>query len=62
MTDQHEKIITPLIQSVRYGNLKVLQAILKAGARVDIRQKDGYTALDIVRLYRQDKAFYIISG
>lgn len=51
---------TPLIQSVRYGNLKVIQALLNAGARVDIPQKDGYTALDIAQLYRQDKALELL--
>lgn len=55
-----QKSTTPLIQSVRYGNLKVIQALLNAGAKVDIPQKDGYTALDIAKLYRQDKALELL--
>lgn len=40
---------TPLHDAARNGKLKVVQALVHAGALVDVSNKDGKTALDLSR-------------
>lgn len=43
--DNHDGY-TPLMKAVMYGELKTIQLILKAGAKRDLKSKEGKTALD----------------
>lgn len=43
--DNHDGY-SPLMKAVMYGELKMIQLILKAGAKRDLKSKEGKTALD----------------
>jgi ankyrin repeat protein len=36
---------TPLIAACRLGNVKIAELLIQSGARVDLKDHDGYTAL-----------------
>lgn len=48
---------TPLLlaASIDFGDTGMMQLLLKAGARVDIRNPDGKTALDLAREYHHNR-------
>lgn len=42
---------SPLMYAAKYGHLEAAKALVKAGAKVDLRNNEGKTALDYARKY-----------
>jgi ankyrin repeat protein len=55
---------TPLITAIRYGGLEVTQTLLAAGADLTIRDKKGFTALEIAKedalIYAKPNIYHVI--
>jgi ankyrin repeat protein len=53
---------TPLLlaASIDFGDTEMMQLLLEAGARVDIRNPDGKTALDLAREYHHNRFVSIL--
>lgn len=47
---------TPLHTALRAGYTEVAVALLEAGARVDLKNRWGDTALDVARKYRREES------
>jgi ankyrin repeat protein len=46
---------TPTIEAARNGRLRLLQVLLEAGARLDVRDRSGDTAASMAKLYGQQE-------
>ena len=56
--------MTPLLYaaSIDYGDSAMIDLLLKAGARADVRTKDGLTALDLARKYKHTHLLASLDG
>ena len=53
---------TPLMEAARYGQLKLVNLLLKRGANPSLKAKDDQTALDIAKLYNQTRALTLLEA
>jgi ankyrin repeat protein len=53
---------TPLIEAARNGQLQLLQILLAAGARLELKDRDGYTAAAMAKLYSQQPIREFLRG
>lgn len=53
---------TPLMEAARYGQLKLLRLLLQRGAKPEFPAKDGKTALEIAKLYNQQRALTLLAA
>ena len=53
--------MTALMRAAESGHIEIVQALLAADADVHEKNIDGYTALDIARLFNQTKTVSLLA-
>ena len=51
-----------LAASIDFGDTAMIELLLKAGARVDVRTPEGKTALDLAREYGHQRFVPVLQG
>ncbi|MEM5563583.1 ankyrin repeat domain-containing protein [Psychroserpens sp. AS72] len=46
---------TPLMYAVKYGRLDFVKSLVEAGAKLEVKNDKGLTALDYAKKYKQDE-------
>ena len=56
--------MTPLLYaaSIDFGDSKMIELLLKSGARTDAVSKEGFTALDLARKYKHTHLIASLEG
>jgi uncharacterized protein len=57
---RNDSSITPLIEAVKNNANKLAELLLEKGADPSVRDRDGYTALDYARLYKNEALIMMI--
>lgn len=54
--------MTPLMIAARYNNVEILKLLIENGAKVDIQNENGFTALKFAQLSNATEAATFLSG
>ncbi|MFV0247478.1 MAG: ankyrin repeat domain-containing protein [Tenacibaculum sp.] len=54
--------LTPLMYAARYNRVDILKLLIKKGARLSTKSKQGHTALDYAKMSKATEAYDIIKN